>query len=231
MRVESRVVDAVGETSQALERGIQLIELLARPEHAHGLTITELARELGIGRPMVYRLVATWRGHDGVRRDPGGRVRLGVGLVRLGKAVAPVISELAHPVLRTLADTVLATAHLTVVDRGEVVPVVVVAPTTTTVHVAYRTGGRHPLTVGAAGQAILAGRRGSTEVVCSNGELNSSAFGMAIPVMTGPIEASVGVLSLGPLELCHVQRPLRAAARDLGEVLKGSIDDKAPRVE
>ena len=45
-------------------------------EHASGLTVTELAALLGVGRPVVYRLVATLEARDFVTRREDGRIRL-----------------------------------------------------------------------------------------------------------------------------------------------------------
>jgi DNA-binding IclR family transcriptional regulator len=57
-----------------------------------------------------------------------------------------------------VADSVGATAHMTIVEGNEALAAVVVEPTRSDVHVAYRMGARHPLESGAAGRAILAAR-------------------------------------------------------------------------
>ncbi|WP_410169438.1 IclR family transcriptional regulator domain-containing protein, partial [Actinacidiphila rubida] len=91
-------------------------------------------------------------------RDLGGRARVGLGVLGLAHQVHPLLREAALPALRSLADDIGATAHLTLVDGTEALAVAVVEPTWTDYHVAYRTGFRHPLDRGAAGRAILAGR-------------------------------------------------------------------------
>jgi DNA-binding IclR family transcriptional regulator len=111
-----------------------------------------------VNRTVVYRLLATLEQHSLVRRDLGGRARVGLGVLGLAHQVHPLLREAALPALRSLAEDIGATAHLTLVDGSEALAVAVVEPTWTDYHVAYRTGFRHPLDRGAAGRAILAGR-------------------------------------------------------------------------
>ena len=120
-----------GETSQTLDRGLAVLQLLGSREHASGLTVTELAALLGVGRPVVYRLVATLEARDFVTRREDGRIRLGLAITRLSASVLPLLREGALPALRALADEVGATAHLTVVDGGEALAIAVVEPSWT----------------------------------------------------------------------------------------------------
>ena len=83
-------------------------------------------------------------------------------MLRLGRQVHPLVREAALPALRSLAEDIGATAHLTLVDGTEALAVAVVEPTWTDYHVAYRAGFRHPLDRGAAGRAILTARQGRT---------------------------------------------------------------------
>ena len=135
---------------------------LRRRGDSTGLTITELAAALGVGRPVVYRLVTTLEAHHLVARAADGRVRLALGISRLASAVTPIVRAEARPVLRELADAVGATAHLTIAEGDEALALVVVEPSWTDFHVAYRSGARHRLDQGAAGRAILAGRAGES---------------------------------------------------------------------
>ncbi|MCW2874518.1 helix-turn-helix domain-containing protein [Actinacidiphila oryziradicis] len=195
------------ETSQTLDRGLRVLRLLADTDH--GLTVTELAAKLGVNRTVVYRLLATLEQHALVRRDLGGRARVGLGVLRLAHQVHPLLREAALPALRALAEDIGATAHLTLVDGTEALAVAVVEPSWTDYHVAYRTGFRHSLDRGAAGRAILAGRgqapylpeQGSTEglpgYVLIQGDVEAGASGAAAPLLgvTG-IEGAVGVVML-----------------------------------
>lgn len=203
------------ETSQTLDRGLAVLDLLAEPDHAAGMSVSDLARALGVGRAVVYRLVATLAARDYVTRMPDGAVRLGVGVSRLGVAVRPMVTAAARPILRELAEASGATAHLTVAEGEEAMALVVVEPSWTDFHVAYRVGSRHPLDQGAAGRAILAGRAGEAEPVSTDGELQAGAHGVAVPVPDVPgVEASVGVVALAPFDAAaHAARVTRAARR------------------
>jgi DNA-binding IclR family transcriptional regulator len=215
------------ESSQTLDRGIRILEALAdRGGERRGLTITELATALAVGRPVVYRLVTTLGEHHLVSRAADGRVRLALGVSRLASAVVPVIRSEARPVLRELADALGATAHLTVAEGDEALALAVVEPSWTDFHVAYRTGARHRLDQGAAGRAILAGRSGESRVVSTDGELQAGAHGLALALSTatdrapGGVEASVGVISLEPLDVDVVGPRLARAASDLRALLR-----------
>jgi DNA-binding IclR family transcriptional regulator len=211
-----------GETSQTLDRGLRILWLLARRENASGLTITEIAHTLGVGRPVVYRLVATLERHQLVTHAPGGRVRVGLGMTALTGSVAPMVQATLAPVLRDLAEAVGATAHLTVEDGHEGVALAVVEPSWPTFHVAYRRGARHPLDRGAAGRAILAARNGTRELVTSEGELQPGAHGIAVPVLLrdGALAASVGVVALEVLDPAVVGPHLTKAARKVVALLE-----------
>jgi len=202
------------ETSQTLDRGLRVLRLLA--DSPHGITVSEVAEELGIGRTVVYRLVATLEQHGLARRDHAGRLHVGLGVLPLAGGLQPVLRDLALPVLRPLAERLGCTAHLTVVDGGEALAVAVVEPSWTDYHVGYRVGARHRLEIGAAGKAILLGRnRRGASYVATTGELQPGAHGVAAPVLgVDGLEASVGIVSLGPLEPDEVgPTVVEAAAR------------------
>jgi DNA-binding IclR family transcriptional regulator len=206
------------ETAQTLDRGLRLLHLVA--DAPEGLTITEAAARLGVGRAVVYRLIGALAEHGMVRRDGGGRLRLGGGVLHLARRAQPLLAEGAMPALRRLAEQAGATAHLTVVEGGEGVALAVVEPSWTSFHVAYRTGSRHPLERGAAGRAILAGRAGLSGPVASSGELQAGAYGVAAPVLGVPgLEASVGVVALAPLDPATVGEQVLAAATAIARAL------------
>lgn len=204
------------ETSQTLDRGIRLLGLLA---DGRSMSVTELAAALGVARPVVYRLLATFDEHAWTRRAEDGRIRLGLGVLQLAQQVQPLLRRAAVPELRRLADRVGATAHLTVADGDEALAVAVVEPTWTDYHVSYRVGTRHPLDRGAAGRAILAHRTGQEQVVTTDGELQPGAVGIAVPVPVAGLEASVGVVTLGPLESDGLEDALRTAATRIARAL------------
>lgn len=183
------------DTAQTLDRGLRLLALVT--DTPGGVTVTEAATRLGVGRAVVYRLAATLTEHALVRRDAEGRLRIGVGLLHLARRAQPLLADAAMPALRRLAERVGATAHLTVEDGSDAVAVAVVEPSSTMFHVAYRVGSRHPKDKGAAGKALSITDGWAT----SEGELQPGAFGLAAPVLNVPgLVASVGVISLSRLD-------------------------------
>ena len=215
------------ETAQTLDRGLRLLYLVA--DATNGVTVTEAAAQLGVGRAVIYRLVGTLAEHGLVRRDKAGRLRLGAGVLQLARRAQPLIADAALPALRRLAEAAGATAHLTVAEGTEAVALLVVEPTWTQFHVAYRVGSRHPVDRGAAGRAIIAARQLSASpdhssdavpVVVTEGELQPGAHGIAVPVRgVEGLEASVGVIALTPLNPHTVAPLVTAAANAIAKAL------------
>lgn len=209
------------ESSQALDRGLRLLALLAEAER--GLSVSELAEGLGISRAAVYRLVTALETHAVVRRPADGRVRLGLGLLDLARRVLPELRSAARGPLRVLAERAGATAHLTVLDGEDALAVAVVEPSWTDFHVAYRVGTRHPVARGAAGRAILLGRgpAAGADVAITVGELQPGAHGVAAPVRDVPgLEASVGVVALADLDVAEVGPAVVEAAAAVARRLR-----------
>ena len=207
------------ETSQTLDRGLQVLGVLA--DTPGGLSVTELSTRLGVNRTVVYRLVSTLERRALVRRDARGRLHVGLGILHLASAVQPVLRDLAVPLLRDLAETLGCTAHLTVADGEEALALAVVEPSWTDFHVAYRVGARHPLTRGAAGKAILMGRLpDALPWVVTVGELQPGARGLAAPVrgLEG-LEASVGIVTLTEFDEATVGEQVAIAAAKVGAAL------------
>lgn len=204
------------ETSQTLDRGLRVLRVLA--ESPEGLTVTELAARLSVNRTVVYRLISTLEQHGLIRRDARGRLFVGLGVLHLASAVQPLLRDLAVPVLRSLAEAIGCTAHLTVADGDEALALAVVEPTWTDFHVAYRIGSRHPISQGAAGKAILLGREpGGAPYAVTSGELQSGAHGLAAPVRgVEGLQASVGIVTLdGAIDEALVAPRVIAAAAEV----------------
>ncbi|MFC0115863.1 helix-turn-helix domain-containing protein [Kibdelosporangium aridum] len=181
------------ESSLTLDRGLALLQAVADSE-SEAPTISDLAAAIGASRAAVYRLLVPLQARGLVRRE-GSRVRLGLGLLRLSARVLPQLRHAALPALRELAESIGATAHLTVADGDEAQAVAVVEPSWTAYHVAYRVGTRHSLRKGAAGKAILLPFDGP-EWVATAGELQAGAYGIAAPVRgVSGLRASVGVVT------------------------------------
>lgn len=205
------------ESSLTLERGLAVLQAVADSE-SEAPTISDLAVAVGASRAAVYRLLVPLVERGLVRRE-GSRVRLGLGMLRLAARVLPQLRMVATPVLRSLAEEVGATAHLTVADGDVAQAVAVVEPSWTAYHVAYRVGARHPISKGAAGRAITLGR-GGPAWIGSAGELEAGAYGIAAPVRGVPeLRASIGVVSLAELDETVLGPRVVAAATQLTDAL------------
>jgi DNA-binding IclR family transcriptional regulator len=206
------------ESSLTLDRGLALLQAVADSE-SEAPTISDLAATIGASRAAIYRLLVPLQERGLVRRE-GSKVRLGLGLLRLAAKVAPQLRHAALPALRELAETVGATAHLTVADGDEAQAVAVVEPSWTAYHVAYRVGTRHSLRRGAAGKAIGL-RTDNPGWVGTTGELQSGAFGIAAPVRGVPgLRASVGVVTFETLDGDVVGPQVIAAAASVAAALR-----------
>jgi DNA-binding IclR family transcriptional regulator len=141
--------------SQTLDRGIQVLELLAAAERP--ASIAALAAGLGVHRSIVYRILRTLEDRRLVNRRPDGAYELGVGLQILARNVSRSLREAAMPELAALARDLSMTAFLVVADREECVTLFSVEPRHTAIAVVARPGSRHRLDQGAPGLALLAG--------------------------------------------------------------------------
>ena len=186
------------ETSQTLDRGLRVLDVLAGVPA--GLTVTELAGRLDVNRTVVYRLVSTLEQHALVRRDARGRLHVGLGVLHLASGVQPVLRDLAMPVLRGLAESRRLAPPTSPSPTGRRrwrwPSSSRRGPTST-----CPTGSapRHPLTQGAAGKAILlAGSRTRRAV---RRHERRAADRRPRPGRPGAgrrgTEASVGIVTLG----------------------------------
>lgn len=141
--------------SQTLDRGLRVLELVSSSPRP--VTSAAIATQTGLHRSIAYRMLRTLEDHRLVTRDQQGRWTPGTGLALLAQRVVPHLRVAAHPVLEALAERMEMTAFLVVRDGGEAVTVAVVEPQSAQAHVTYRPGGRHPVTQGAPGLALLAG--------------------------------------------------------------------------
>lgn len=141
--------------SKTLHNGLQILELLVG--HPQGLSLTEIAEEIGVHRTVAHRLVRTLEAHALCRRDKFKRISLGAGLVRLAEPVEQDLRTLARPVLEELVDATQATAHLVVREsETHVRMLMIVEPRRARMHVTFQVGQVDPIDRGSAGLAMLA---------------------------------------------------------------------------
>lgn len=214
-------------TLQTLDRGLNALEIIAR--EARGLSIADLAERLEVHRAIAYRIVATLEAHALVARGADGMVTLGSGLMVLASHFEPQLRAVARPLLTTLAREARATAFLSAAQGDECVALMVAEPDEGVLRVGYRVGSRHPLTRGAAGIAILAGRPETDDepdavkqarrdgYSITRGQLQRGAVGVASPITTadrrpGGFEGCVGVVALDDLDTAAAAAAVRDCA-------------------
>ncbi|MBA2777934.1 IclR family transcriptional regulator [Billgrantia kenyensis] len=220
-------------TLQTLDRGLRALEIIA--EHTEGISVAELAEQLEVHRAIAYRIVTTLEQHALVARSAEGPLRLGAGISLLASRFEPQLRAAAQPLLQALARATRATAFVSVAQGEECVVILVAEPEEGMLRVGYRVGSRHPLTLGAAGIAILSARPAradDSEAVrqaradgysLTRGQLQRGAVGVASPVATPQfrpgIEACVGVVAMDDLDTQRAIREVQAHARQLAELL------------
>lgn len=220
------------QTAQTLDRGLQILRSLA--QEPGGLTANEIAESLDVDRAVVYRLVRTLEEHRLASRR-NGRFYLGTGITELAGAIRPQLHAAALPELTRLAATTNATAVLTIADGDDAIILAVVEPRNVPIHVACRSGVRHPLDRGAGGISILAARpavAGERKDIAgarrkgyavTHGELQEGAWGIsvAIPESNSP-QASLAILALGPIDPSGILPALQASVHAIAGELNGS---------
>lgn len=198
-------------TLQTLDRGLEAIDIVSR--RAGGVSPAALADALGVHRAGAYRILATLEQRHLVTKGEDGLYRLGSGaLVVAGRFMSQYRSA-AQPVVQDLADRTGHTAFVAIADREESVAIAVAEPAARgSIGISYQVGGRHPLTQGADGVAILAQRpacpsdgdavRTARErgYAISRGEVQPGTAGVAVGTggsSVTEVESSIGVITLG----------------------------------
>ncbi|MFV8319568.1 IclR family transcriptional regulator [Mycobacterium sp. 23] len=178
--------------SQTLARGLTALQLVA--SSSGGLTMQEVADQVGVHRTIAYRLLATLAEFRLVAKGEDGRFRPAAGLAALGASFDHNVRQLCLPTLRSLADELGTTVSLLIAEGDEQVAIAVIVPTQVAYQLAFHEGSRYPLDRGAAGIALLANmppRPGERDLVSAarrrgwvttHGEIEPNTYGLAVPV-------------------------------------------------
>lgn len=221
-----------GAGSQTLDRGLQALELLAQANSP--LSIAQLSEQLGVHRSNAYRILRTLEAHRFVVRDNAGMIHLGPRLASLGRGAASTLQQVVQPELATLANDLLHTTFLAVLDANEVITILTAEPPYSHAAVAQKLGAVHPIHRGATGRAIesaltpaehrhLLGDQPLSEeallvrergYALSNDEVVPGLTSIAVPLrMRGEPPASLAIVSPGmPEQPEYVAEQLRNAA-------------------
>ncbi len=141
---------------QVLDRAVTILELLWRA--GAGLSLQELSVQSGVNPNTVRRIVKALAYHRLVEEEEGtGRYRLGMKLFELGSSVVARLDvrARARPYLERLVLETGETAHLCILDRGEVLYLDKHEPMRT-MRIPSEVGRRNPAYCTAVGKALLA---------------------------------------------------------------------------
>jgi len=216
--------------TQTVARG--LMALLAVIDSGDGMTVQELAAELGVHRTIAYRLLQTlvafrfvMQGKDGVYR-PGSR------LATLADAYLPALREAALPAMREVADEIGCTVCLFVAEGDEAVSVALIEPTTASSHIRFKAGMRTPIDRGSAGYALLAamppvpGEPANATVArargyaTSHGEIEVNAFGVAAAIPQSHPPACLNLITYREDQAEAAEKVILKAAETVGRALR-----------
>lgn len=219
---------------QTLDRGLQVLMMISQSRD--GLSIADLAARLGVHRAICYRLVGTLEARGFVARRADGQIHLGAELLSLASRFESRLRAVAGPLIRKLAQDTRAAAFVSVPQGDQCVAIMVAESDAPLLRLSYRVGSRHPLSLGAAGIAILSGRPESAadpEEVrearrlgysLTRDQLQRGAVGVASPVhgegLDLGFEACVGVVALDGLDVAGATEAVVACARRIVDALQ-----------
>lgn len=182
--------------SQTLARGLTALQAVASAPA--GVTVQQVADEVGVHRTIAYRLLSTLSQFRYVTKGEDGRYRPAAALALLGSSFDNNLRQLCVPTLRALADELGATVSLLVAEGDQQVAVAVLVPNQIFYQLSFHEGSRYPLDRGSAGVALLASmpaRPDERELVrqtreqgwvITHGEIEPHTFGLAVPVRRRP---------------------------------------------
>ena len=122
VRVPSKDVLRSSGQVQSLSRALKLLNALSY--HPQGLTLSELAREVGLPNSTAHRLLTTLQNERFVRFDNERTVwMIGVQAFQVGSAFirSRDLVQIARPIMRRLMHTSGETVNLGILDRCEVI--------------------------------------------------------------------------------------------------------------
>ena len=105
---------------QVIARAAKVLRALER--RPDGLSLAEIAREVGLARSTVQRIVAALAAEEFVTEaQPGRGVRIGAGLARIAASLGSNIAEILRPHLHALCEEVGETVDLSVLSGGSAI--------------------------------------------------------------------------------------------------------------
>jgi len=185
-----------GTGSQTLARGLTALHMVA--DSPSGLTVQQLADQVGVHRTIAYRLLTTLADFRLIAKGGDGRYRPASGLAVLGASFDRNVRQLSLPILRALADELGTTVSLLIAEGDQQVAIAVIVPSHVAYQLSFHEGSRYPLNRGAAGIALLASmppcpgerdlvaRARQRGWVTTYGEIEPNTYGLAVGVRRPP---------------------------------------------
>ncbi|WP_449283892.1 helix-turn-helix domain-containing protein [Leucobacter sp.] len=209
--------------STTVSRAVDLLHLLAASDE--GISVTDLARELGTQRPPLYRIIGSLAERGLVHRTSRGRYVLGAGLLELARPLERTLDELVAEPLQRAANTAEAGAVL-VLDTAEgLIAAVSKSPDTAEMHLVTPVGHRFSEGPIAPRLVIDSARSGGSDDIGRRGYATSSgkalagawaaAFPVSLPEQYGP--ACVMLVTMRPGDADRLIAAGRAAAADIAD--------------
>ena len=151
-------------------------EILRALEGSDGLSLGQLAGQVGLPKSTVQRIIAALE-HENfvVSASPGGRVRLGPALVRIAQSIHFPIAETVRPHLRELSEKTGETVDLAVLDGGKAVFVDQISGSHR-LRAVSAVGVSFPLHCTANGKAMLSAAMGAEELSRLKKHMRLTAF-------------------------------------------------------
>ncbi len=220
-----------GTGSQTLARGLAALHMVA--DSPNGLTVQQLADQVGVHRTIAYRLLSTLAEFRLVAKGEDGRYRPAAGLAVLGASFDRNVRQVSLPVLRALADDLGTTVSLLIAEGDQQVAIAVIVPSHVAYQLSFHEGSRYPLERGAAGIALLASmppRPGERDLVTHTrecgwvttyGEIEPNTYGLAVPVHRPPPSppTCINLISHREDVVMRGKEAVVTAAKQLAELL------------
>lgn len=140
----------------ALERGMQIIEILA--EARRPLTLTEVSERMALSSGMVYRLLRQMQEQQWLMQDAGSqKYSLSLRLYSFALSAHPnaVLVEAARLPLQDLAAATGQSCHLSILVGTEIV-VIASSDAPSPIRLTVDTGSRHPAATTTSGRLLIA---------------------------------------------------------------------------
>jgi DNA-binding IclR family transcriptional regulator len=154
-RGRTRTRDEVGVT-RTLDRGLAILEVVA--DHGH-LTLSHIARELGMSAATAFRLLETLEQRGFVARSQDlGEYRIGPRAFNVGSAFTADtrLNDVARPIMRQISEEQQESVTLAIRDSSYAVYVEQVESRSGAMRMTTRLGSRVPLHSTATGKVLLA---------------------------------------------------------------------------